>query len=164
MTAEPAAALVERAHDPGLVELERALRHCAKLIFSRALATHLPGGVRVDRAGYMCLVTLSERGELRLSDLAQLMTLDVSTASRQVRGLEDAGLVVRRGDPDDRRAALLALTPAGERALQIQLEVRTGLLGDAMADWTDSDRDTLRRLLSRLASATSSSTTSTSSG
>ena len=155
MTAEPAAAVAEPAHDPGLVELERALRNCAKVMFSRALATHLPGGVRIDRAGYICLATIAERGELRLSDLAQLMTLDVSTASRQVRGLEDAGLVVRRGDPEDRRAALLGLTPDGERALQIQLEARTGLLEDAMADWTDQDRDTLRLLLSRLASATS---------
>jgi DNA-binding MarR family transcriptional regulator len=154
VTAEPLATTAPAVQDAALVELERALRHCAKLMFSRALATHLPGGVRIDRASYACLVTLAERGELRLSDLAQRMELDVSTVSRHVRFLEGAGLVVRRSDPDDGRAALLALTPSGENALEIQLEARTAVLGEATQDWNDADRDALRSLLSRLAAAT----------
>jgi len=35
--------------------------------------------------------------------------------SRVIRNLEDSGLIVRRSDPDDRRAALVAATPAGKR-------------------------------------------------
>lgn len=87
---------------------------------------------------------------IRVADLADGCGLDASTASRHVRTLEDAGLLARVGDPDDRRAARLSLTPAGQDALDSALRVRADLVSRATAQWPAPDRRRLAELLSRL--------------
>jgi len=49
--------------------------------------------------------------------IAEELGLDVTTFSRQVKGLEGKGLVARRVSADDRRVSLLELTPAGAAVL-----------------------------------------------
>jgi len=87
---------------------------------------------------------------IRVADLADSCGLDASTASRHVRTLEDSGLLVRVGDPDDRRATRLSLTQAGQDALDAALRVRAGLVSRAIAHWSATDRRRLADLLSRL--------------
>lgn len=87
---------------------------------------------------------------IRVADLADGCGLDASTASRHVRTLEDAGLITRAGDPDDRRAARLSLTRAGQEALDSALRVRADLVSRATAHWTVTDQRRLADLLSRL--------------
>lgn len=101
---------------------------------------------------------------IRVADLADSCGLDASTASRHVRTLEDSGLLARVGDPDDRRAARLSLTQAGQDALDAALRVRAALVSRATADWSATDRRRLTDLLSRLsgdlvAASTPNSTT-----
>src|SRR5919204_3638844 len=48
-------------------------------------------------------------------DLARAVGIEGPTLTRHLDGLEEAGLVVRRRDPDDRRAIRVELTEAGER-------------------------------------------------
>lgn len=86
----------------------------------------------------------------RVADLADSCGLDASTASRHVRTLEDAGLLSRLGDPDDRRAARLSLTQAGQDAFDGALRVRADLVSRATAHWSTADRHRLAELLSRL--------------
>ncbi len=100
---------------------------------------------------------------IRVADLAGECGLDASTASRHVRTLEDAGLLARVGDPDDRRAARLSLTPAGQEALDAALLVRADLVARATAQWSAQDRDRLRHLLSRLSDDLVAATSPTSS-
>jgi len=87
---------------------------------------------------------------IRVADLADSCGLDASTASRHVRTLEDSGLLARVGDPDDRRAARLSLTQAGEDALDAALRVRAGLVSRAIEHWSATDRHRLTDLLGRL--------------
>ncbi|MBA3277967.1 MAG: MarR family transcriptional regulator [Geodermatophilaceae bacterium] len=87
---------------------------------------------------------------IRVADLAGECGLDASTASRHVRTLEDAGLLARVGDPEDRRAARLSLTPAGQDALDLALRVRGDLVARATSRWSAADRGSLSDLLSRL--------------
>lgn len=86
----------------------------------------------------------------RVADLAETCGLDASTASRHVRNLEDAGLLTRLGDPDDRRAARLSLTQAGQDALDAALQVRGDLVARATAHWPAADQGLLAELLTRL--------------
>ncbi len=88
---------------------------------------------------------------IRVADLADGCGLDASTASRHVRTLEDAGLLTRSGDPDDRRATSLSLTPAGREALDAGLRVRADLVHRATSHWSATERGHLAGLLSRLA-------------
>src|ERR1039458_4799518 len=61
------------------------------------------------------LATTALGGPVGLSKLARAEGMNPSMLSRVIRHLEDSGLIVRRSDPGDRRAALVAATPAGRR-------------------------------------------------
>jgi DNA-binding MarR family transcriptional regulator len=90
-------------------------------------------------------------GGVRLSELATLIALDASTASRLVRTLETDGLVVRTPDPDDRRASRLELTDAGQARLQEFFERRHQLFTAAMDGWTKSETDAFAALMTKFA-------------
>jgi DNA-binding MarR family transcriptional regulator len=50
--------------------------------------------------------------------LAEALVMDPTTLSRSVRPLEKAGLIRVARSPDDRRARVLVLTAAGQRAIE----------------------------------------------
>jgi DNA-binding MarR family transcriptional regulator len=108
-------------------------------------------GVHVERAGVIALAILADRGPLRLSELAGALQVDISTASRQVRKLEDAGLVERTADELDRRASLLHLTDDGrsaQRRLRAHWHAR---IRRALDDLTPDEQGALAGLLERFA-------------
>jgi DNA-binding MarR family transcriptional regulator len=88
---------------------------------------------------------------VRATDLADHVALDLSTISRHLRGLEDAGLLTRSPDPDDRRASLLSVTDEGRAFVEEAVRARTAMLAAATTDWPASDVSTLSELLTRLA-------------
>ncbi|QNN51644.1 MarR family winged helix-turn-helix transcriptional regulator [Nocardioides mesophilus] len=98
------------------------------------------------------LKALQHRGPLRVSTLAEHLHLDASTVSRHVRSLEDRGMLERATDPDDGRASRVAISALGLSRVEAGSARRRALLGEAIAAWDDTDRETLRRLLYRLAS------------
>jgi DNA-binding MarR family transcriptional regulator len=61
------------------------------------------------------LVPLFEEDGLRMTELARRALLAKQTMTTMVRLVERAGLVERRGDPDDGRATLVFLTARGRR-------------------------------------------------
>ena len=73
--------------------------------------------------GYRILSTVVRLGESNASVLADLLETDKSVLSRQVRMLEDAGLVMSRPDAKDGRARILSPTPAAaERVNAVRVE------------------------------------------
>src|SRR6266852_4956621 len=61
------------------------------------------------------LATTARNGPVGLSWLAREEGMNPTMLSRVVWRLEDAGLLARRPDPRDRRAALVDATPAGRK-------------------------------------------------
>jgi DNA-binding MarR family transcriptional regulator len=61
------------------------------------------------------LGVIARQGPIRLSDLAEIESMNPTMVSRIVAALDEAGLVRRRTDPDDRRSGLLEVTAAGRR-------------------------------------------------
>ena len=104
----------------------------------------------LDFATFVLLKTVAHLEPLRLSTLAAELDLDASTVSRHVKSLEDRGLLVRTTDPDDGRASQVALSEAGTARIHAAGERRRELIGSLVADWSDQDREDLRRLLHRL--------------
>jgi len=88
---------------------------------------------------------------VRATEVADCTALDLSTVSRHLRGLEDAGLLVRSPDPDDRRASLLSVTDEGRAFVADAVRARTALLAAATADWPAADVAALSALMTRLA-------------
>lgn len=62
------------------------------------------------------LQLIAERGALSTSSLAFLLGIDPSTASRNLSGLERAGLIARQKGSEDGRQTDVRLTPRGKRA------------------------------------------------
>jgi DNA-binding MarR family transcriptional regulator len=104
----------------------------------------------VDRSAIIILARLKEHGPMRLSDLAGLLCLDVSTMSRHARTLEERGYIERAEDPADRRAVRLTLADAGRSVLATAFANRQAWLDRSLADWSQEERRTLTQLLGRL--------------
>jgi DNA-binding MarR family transcriptional regulator len=66
------------------------------------------------------LATLDRTGPRRVTDLAVIEGVAQPSMTVLVTALQRSGLVERRGDPADRRVALVALTAAGAELLRAQ--------------------------------------------
>jgi DNA-binding MarR family transcriptional regulator len=104
----------------------------------------------INRTGHWLMVRVSESAPIRLSEIADSVELDLSTISRQVRDLVGAGLLAKVPDPADGRAALLSLTEQGAAVLEAVSEARRQVLAEAIADWSDEERNALATGLLRL--------------
>ena len=114
------------------------------------------GGLTLERSAYPLLNQILALqghggGGGRLSDVAAGLKVAVPTVSRQVRQLEDLGLVVRTQDPIDGRAILLEVTDAGLDAVQrMRVEWRR-TVAEILEPWPQKDREILGELLERFA-------------
>lgn len=107
----------------------------------------------LPRATLGVVFRLQQHGAMQVSELAHLLKVDVSVASRQVSALVDAGLAVRDVDPDDRRARTVALTEAGiARATDARRSVGQHL-ADALGGWEPERLRTLATSLEDLTEA-----------
>jgi DNA-binding MarR family transcriptional regulator len=96
---------------------------------------------------YDVLATVSFRERVRLSDLASIEGINPTLLSRIVGKLEDAGLVVREQDEDDRRVAHVAVTGKGrELHARIRSE-RTDVLSLALDNLDDDELEALTQAL-----------------
>lgn len=71
----------------------------------------------------------AEGGSLRVGDIAQALSITVGAASKLVDRVVDAGLIRRELDTEDRRASRVALTDAGQRALDAASTTYESALG-----------------------------------
>ena len=119
---------------------------------ARAAADRLSRAVHpeLDSAAYGLLIYLRDHGLVRPSDLAGYVGVGKATISRQLRVLEDLGLIERRADPADGRAHLLALTGEGRRRLDAVSSARQEHFHARLSNWPEEDVHTLATLLARL--------------
>lgn len=100
--------------------------------------------------GFKLLSTLVRTGPTHAGALAGMLSTDKSVVSRQVRALEELGLVERRTDPQDRRASYLVATID---AIEKVNEVRAGdqqLLYSNLRKWDRAEVEQLAELLARV--------------
>lgn len=107
-------------------------------------------GVDVTGAAQRLIYYLMENGPMRLSELARRTETDPGILTRQVNALEDQGLVERRPDPTDRRAAILQMSAKGRRIAQRLREVQDEVLGGQLAGWSAADLERAATLMERL--------------
>jgi DNA-binding MarR family transcriptional regulator len=85
------------------------------------------------------LGTVARNGPMRVSDLAELESINPTMLSRIIGKLEAAQLLRRESDPADGRAVRVAVTPAGAR-LNVRLrDERTKLFAARLADMSPAD-------------------------
>ncbi|MEI7518267.1 MAG: MarR family transcriptional regulator [Mycobacteriaceae bacterium] len=89
------------------------------------------------------LGTIDDRGQARISDLAELDHCAQPTMTTQVRRLESAGLVARTPDPDDARAVRIHITETGSGMLAQVRADRAKVIDPRIEGLSEDDRDTL---------------------
>jgi DNA-binding MarR family transcriptional regulator len=107
-------------------------------------------GCGLSMARTKVLRQLHEQGPTRQNVLAVHFGLSPHSITDLVDGLERLGLAERRPDPTDRRAKLVAITGAGEAALDVANATRERLLKQIFGALSEADRATLLRVLDGL--------------
>jgi DNA-binding MarR family transcriptional regulator len=111
------------------VEGEREARHrldpgdlCAagEALYGLVTAAIRRGPREMSLTSLSTLAALDRTGPRRITDLAVIQGVAQPSMTVLVTALERSGLVERKGDPTDRRVALVALTTAGAELLRAQ--------------------------------------------
>ena len=112
----------------------------------RVLAAHDPP---LTVAQYLALQAVAD-GEVVGAELARRAAVSPAAISQLLASLEDAGMLSRARQGDDRRRQQLALTEQGRWTLRsAQTALRERLAG-LLADMPRAETDALARLLERL--------------
>jgi len=118
--------------------------HALRKAFDR-----LAVGMGVTRAQWKVLFKLTRTPGLRQVELADMLDLEPITLCRIVDRLEEAGLVERTRDPDDRRAWRLHVTEKAQPLIDKLQAVGADLVRQAFAGIDPKDIETTRRVLAR---------------
>jgi DNA-binding MarR family transcriptional regulator len=116
-------------------EMGVLVRRLRRVIAERAKMVHPD----LSPVAYSMLVALHDSGPRRASDLVGQFAIDKGAVSRQVQALLELGMIARTPDPEDRRAATLAITEEGQRRLKDIVRSRREELRDRLAGWETED-------------------------
>lgn len=118
--------------------------HALRKAFDR-----LAVGLGVTRAQWKVLFKLTRKPGLRQVELADLLELEPITLCRIVDRLEEAGLVERVRDPDDRRAWRLHVTAEAQPLVDKLQAVGADLVDQAFSGIDPKDIEITRRVLAQ---------------
>jgi DNA-binding MarR family transcriptional regulator len=96
------------------------------------------------------LVTLIDRGPIRMTDLAAHERVRTPTTTVAIRRLEKLGLVKRSKDQTDLRAVLVDITEKGLAVHRESLANRRAALAAMLSGLSDEERQTLAKALAPL--------------
>ena len=128
--------------------LAEAFRSVARRLRFRTHDVVSPFGVTPGQA--RALGVLGRHGGMRLSALSEHLRIAPRSTTEVVDALQQHGLVQRTPDPDDRRAIVVTLTPEGERLGANLRSARSAQAESFFGRLSDTDRDTLARILRSL--------------
>ncbi|HEX7930182.1 MAG TPA: MarR family transcriptional regulator [Sphingomicrobium sp.] len=104
----------------------------------------------VTRAQWKVLFRLTRFPGLRQVELADMLDIEPITLTRILDRLEEAGLVERQRDPDDRRAWRLQVTDKAKPLVERLKLLGSELVNEAFADIDRSELDQVRGVLARV--------------
>ncbi len=113
-----------------------SLMRVQQLVIGRLDALLKPHGLTFARYEALVLLTFSSRGSLPLGKMGERLQVHPTSVTSIVRKLEADGHVVRRPHPEDGRAVLAEITPAGRAVVEsatselVGADFGLGVLGD----------------------------------
>jgi DNA-binding MarR family transcriptional regulator len=106
--------------------------------------------IGVTRPQWRALTTLSRNEGMNQGGLAELLEVEPITLCRMIDRLEDADLVERRRDPQDRRAWRIFLTDRARPLIEQLRIIAEDLFEDALDGIDAAGRESLRDMLDRI--------------
>ena len=107
-------------------------------------------GLGVTRAQWKVLFKLTRTPELRQIELADMLDIEPITLTRIIDRLEEAGLVERARDPDDRRAWRLHVTAKAQPLIAKLHAVADEMIAEAFAGIDPTHIAITREVLARV--------------
>jgi DNA-binding MarR family transcriptional regulator len=95
-----------------------SLMRAQQIVLGRLDAVLRPHGLTFARYEALVLLTFSSRGSLPLGKMGERLQVHPTSVTSIVQRLDAAGLVVRRRHPEDGRAVLAEITPAGRTLVE----------------------------------------------
>lgn len=92
---------------------------------------------------FRALATLNDHPRLRVSDLAALLDVNSSTATRMATRLQRKNLITATADETDRRATRLAITPSGRAVVTSVTARRQAVISKIAKRIPVDQRDTM---------------------
>jgi len=114
-----------------------SLMRVQQLVIGRLDALLKPFGLTFARYEALVLLRFSSRGSLPLGKMGERLQVHPTSVTSIVDRLEAAELVVRRRHPEDGRAVLAEITPAGRELVEaatkdlVETDFALGALSDA---------------------------------
>ena len=110
-------------------------------------------GVPMSRLVLLRVLAGAPRGGIGILEIARMMGINAAAITRQIRKMEERGLVIRRADKYDGRKSYLRLSAKG-RALFRQIHQRIHEFEELLsAELEKEDIETVKRVLVQLRSA-----------
>jgi DNA-binding MarR family transcriptional regulator len=109
--------------------------------------------VELTMAQTKALYVIIAADHLRMSELAARLGVTSSTATGQIDGLVELGLVERRVEPADRRHVVVAATPAALTLLERIRELNSRRMREMLARVDADDLPTIERAIALLDAA-----------
>lgn len=106
--------------------------------------------IAVTGPQWRALLNVARVPGIKQSALAERLDVEPITTCRMIDRLEQAGMVERSRDPDDRRAWQLHLTEAASPIIDALSHYGDSLQDHALRDFTDAERHVLNGLLMRI--------------
>ncbi len=103
----------------------------------------------VEEVSILMVLNCLESPE-RAGLLAELLGRDISTLTRQLDGLVEAGLVSRKKCSEDGRAVIASITAKGKRLLKRTTPQSVAMRDRAMKGIAKKEQEQLSRLLSKM--------------
>ncbi|MBP2234871.1 DNA-binding MarR family transcriptional regulator [Sinorhizobium kostiense] len=109
-------------------------------------------GVSLARSKF--LFFLSKLGPCRSTDIACALNFAPRTVTEAIDGLERDRLVMRKPDPEDRRAKIVSITDTGRAVLEAAEHPRKQLLEEIFSALDDNQLDQLYDIVGKLVEKT----------
>lgn len=121
----------------------------AKVVYKRSSEELL--GMRLRH--FVALTYLRDHGLAPQQGMCETLGMDANNLVLLLNDLEQAGHASRTRDPADRRRHLVAITPAGLRALRKAERAQEGIEEEVLAGLSSQERESLHELLARALAA-----------
>jgi DNA-binding MarR family transcriptional regulator len=96
------------------------------------------------------LVMLFEQDGLTQAELCRRINVEQPTMANTLERMERDGLIKRKADTEDKRRALVHLTPRAREMRELVMENARAVAGRAVARLSAADQDDMFRLLARM--------------
>lgn len=156
-----------KAETPQVTAVAEGLHRSLSKLFSILRRGEISGGTKTGEltlAQLSILITLLDRGPIRMTELAAHERVRTPTTTVAIRRLEKIGLVKRSRDPSDLRAVLVDITEEGLASHRESLANRHAALAVMLSELSQEDLDTLTRALEPLERLASYGAVGTSAG